>query len=265
MPIATIFYADILGFSRLSQVDVGQAAEALEDLTTLFSTEDELARYVQRDAPWSRRFALSDSMLLIADETESAVLAAGAMFFSATYLNASVPEKIFMMRGSIVRGDWHELNGLFPETAARNAVGPGVAEAVMLEKSGAKGPRLIVSAPVRDSIESSGIRRLLSSDGGHDELLWPLAQRGGDPDLSMLRPLFDGAWERTRVGWDDAAIHYAGFAGLLLRSIERLRSWDAAAASALSSRIPAGVRDRLRSETADVQAAAGADAMRILQ
>ncbi len=149
MPI--VFFADVLGFSALSRdANAAGAIDALTDLATIFSTQSNIARYLQA-AAWRRRYGLSDSIFLVADDPMAACAAAAEIFFNVAYYNSQAEDTV-LLRGAIAMGEVREIGPLFPETASANLVGEAVVRAVQLETCGAKGPRLLVSDEVAGAL-----------------------------------------------------------------------------------------------------------------
>src|SRR5208282_5242284 len=131
---AAVFYADILGFAQLATRPRARGAlEQLSDVAHLLSTEDSLAKYLQRPV-WRRRYGLSDSIFLVGDDVIEASAAAAAFFFNLAFYNATqnVPA---LMRGAITFGEVRQTRGIFPETGKENVVGEAVIRAVKLERS----------------------------------------------------------------------------------------------------------------------------------
>ena len=70
-----VFYADILGFSiAATEPGAGRALGQLSDVAHILSTEDSLAKYLQRQV-WNARYGLSDSIFLLARDAADACLA----------------------------------------------------------------------------------------------------------------------------------------------------------------------------------------------
>jgi len=172
--MSVVFFADVLGFSALSRVaNAAGAIDALTDLATIFSTQNSVARYLQA-AAWRRRYGLSDSIFLVADDPIAACAAAAEILFNLAFYNSQAEDTV-MLRGAIAMGEVREIGPLFPETAIANLVGEAVARAVKLEGCGAKGPRLLVSDEVVGALPAEFASWMLDRTGeGPAELFWPL-------------------------------------------------------------------------------------------
>jgi hypothetical protein len=227
-----VFFADVLGFSALSRAaNAAGAIDALTDLATIFSTRSNVARYLQA-AAWRRRYGLSDSIFLVADDPTAACAAAAEIFFNLAFYNSQAEDTV-LLRGAITMGEVREIGPLFPETASANLVGEAVARAVKLEGCGAKGPRLLASDEVVGALPAEFTSWMLDRTAeGPAELLWPLA-----PDPKAAEPLMiaDVCRAATRLllrQWQDAeaAPHLVAYLDLLARALERLRERDANAA-----------------------------------
>ncbi len=135
-----------------------------------------------------------------------------------------------LLRGAITLGDAREIGPLFPETASANLVGEAVVRAVQLEKSGVKGPRLLLSDEVAGALPAEFASWMLDRTAeGPAELLWPLT-----PDPTASEPLMVGdvCQAATRLllrEWQDAeaAPHLVAYLDLVVRALERLRQRDA--------------------------------------
>lgn len=221
---SALFYADILGFSALAaRPGARHALEQLADVAHLLSTEDSLAKYLQRPV-WRARYGLSDSMFLVGDDPVEAAAAAAEFFFNLAFYNASQGAPV-LMRGAITFGEVRETRALFPETARNNVVGEAVVRAVQLERSGARGPRLLIAGEVARYLRSSKLKALpdMTTDGG--ELLWLLP-----PDISSANGLLIGdvAAAAVRLALSaarkrEAFDHYMAYLDLCLRSLLRLK------------------------------------------
>jgi hypothetical protein len=223
--MAVVFFADVLGFSALSRVaNAAGAIDALTDLATMFSTRSNVARYLQAPA-WRRRYGLSDSIFLVADDPAAACAAAAEIFFNLAFYNSQTDDAV-LLRGAITLGDAREIGPLFPETASANLVGEAAMRAVQLEKCGAKGPRLLVSEEVVGALPAEFTSWMLDRTAeGPAELLWPLT-----PDPKASEPLMVGdvCQAATRLllrqSQDaEAARHLVAYVDLLARALERLR------------------------------------------
>ena len=77
-----VFFADVLGFSSLARrPGAAGAVDALSDLATVLSSNDEIARLVRSDV-WMERYGLSDSIFLVAEDPRAACAAAVELFFN---------------------------------------------------------------------------------------------------------------------------------------------------------------------------------------
>jgi len=190
------------------------------------------SRYLAPSAGWAHRYGLSDSLFLVAEDPITACSAAAELFFNLAFYNREFPEAV-LLRGAITLGQVRPAPPLFPETASANLVGEAVVRAVMLEKAGTKGPRLLVSTEVANALEGERASWLLEPLGDAYELLWLLP-----PDPSATHPELVGAVAETAVGLflrhgseEHVADHYLGYLRLALRSLLRLRQDDAASAA----------------------------------
>ena len=240
--VTTVLFADILGFgARSRSPDAEGAVDALTDLAAVLSDREGPARYLNRGAPWDRRHALSDSLLLTAPDTGAAVRAAVELFFNLAYYNAGQAIPV-MIRGALAHGPVRELPPLFPESARGNLAGSAVVEAVDLEKRGGRGPRLFVTSPVADRLAGSEVAWLLDRAGpGSLELLWVLP---ADPrEVPAHQPLAIDVGRAAvdyfldQSGDPDAGPHALAYLDLVARTVARLREVDAGAAGHLLAAI----------------------------
>lgn len=226
-----VFHADILGFSiAATEPGAGRALGQLSDVAHILSTEDSLAKYLQRGV-WNARYGLSDSVFLLARDAADACLAGAEFFFNLAYYNAT-EELPVLMRGSITFGEVRKTRPIFPETGKGNVVGEAVVRAVQLERSGPKGPRLLLSAEVAKALKNSPKKHLLDIHAQTTELLWLLPE-----DLALAEGLLIGdvAGAACRLalsaGPTSAAMpHLAAYADLAIRSILRLKQFNPDAA-----------------------------------
>lgn len=221
----TVFFADVLGFSEMASAPGAQpAVDALADLARLFAG-DPLARYLAPSAGWSGRYGLSDSMFLVADDPAAACAAAAEFCFSLAFYNSGLPSAV-LVRGAIASGEVHVAPPLFPETGRANLVGEAVVRAVLLEKSGAKGPRLLVSAEVAEAVRGTQVGWLLEPLGAAEELLWLLppdpAAADGDTIAEVAQAAV-GFFER-HIGATRVAAHYVAYLDLVTRALVRLKA-----------------------------------------
>lgn len=231
---ATVFFADVLGFSVMATRSPGDAERALDDVALLFSHHDEITKYLQSGSPWQARYGLSDSIFLIAADPVAAAAAAAQFFFRLAYLNSSVPEQRVLMRGALAAGEVRELGPIFAETATGNVVGAAVVKAAVLEKSGAKGPRLLVDEIVADAVRKSKYAWLLDDREATTELLWLLPPDPSDFDLTHVRAVCVAASDAFLSAPAEVAEHYVAYVDLVLRSLLRLKEKDGGAASVLA-------------------------------
>ena len=233
--MSAVFFADVLGFSALSRVaNATPAVDALSDLASIFSTQSCVARYLQAPA-WRRRYGLSDSIFLVADDPVEACAAAAEIFFNLAFHNSHADDAV-LLRGAVTMGDVREIGPLFPETASANLVGEAIVRAVQLEKCGAKGPRLLLSDEVVDALPAEFTSWMLDRTAeGPAELLWPLT-----PDPKVTEPLMVGDVCRaatrlllTQSRDAEAAPHLVAYLDLLARALERLHQRDAKAAETI--------------------------------
>jgi hypothetical protein len=227
-----VFFGDVLGFGTLSMTDASSAERALDDVGLLFSDQDEITKLLQVGSPWTARYGLSDSIFLIAEDDVAAAEAAAQFFFRLAYLNASVLERV-LMRGALARGEVRKRGPIFAESASGNVVGEAVVRATMLEKSGAKGPRLLVDDAVASKLAGSSVEWLLDDTEGPKELLWILPPDPSDADISHLRPVVEAAADAFLNAPENAAEHYVAYIDLVLRALARLRTVDPNMAAAL--------------------------------
>ena len=252
--MSVVFFADVLGFSALSRVaNAAGAIDALTDLATIFSTQNNVARYLQA-AAWRRRYGLSDSIFLVADDPIAACAAAAEILFNLAFYNSQAEDTV-MLRGAIAMGEVREIGPLFPETAIANLVGEAVARAVKLEGCGAKGPRLLVSDEVVGALPTEFTSWMLDRTAeGPAELLWPLTADPKAAEPPMIADVCQGAIGLLVRQWQDAeaAPHLVAYINLLARALERLRGRDAKAAEMTLAMVDfRPVRPILRSLLAD--------------
>lgn len=232
--LSTVFFADVLGFSAVSLNDAAIAEQALDDVALLFSNQEEITRLLQIGDPWTARYGLSDSIFLIAEDAVAAAEAAARFFFRLAYLNASVSSRV-LMRGALVRGEVRQRVPIFAESAKGNVVGEAVVKATMLEKSGAKGPRLLLDDAVAAELAGKPGAWLLDETEGPKELLWILPPDPRRIDLALLRPVVGAAADAFLNAPEHIAEHYVAYIDLVLRSLLRLRTVDRGMAAALTT------------------------------
>lgn len=220
-----IFYADILGFSiAATEPGAGRALAQLSDVAHILSADDSLAKYLQR-VVWDARYGLSDSIFLLSRDAAEACLAAAEFFFNLAYYNATQNLPV-LMRGSIAFGEVRKTRPIFPETGKGNLVGEAVVRAVQLERSGPKGPRLLVTREVAEVLKKNALRKhLLDTHAEKNELLWLLPE-----DLALAEGLLIGdvAAAACRLALNappaSAALpHFAAYVDFAIRSLLRLK------------------------------------------
>lgn len=225
--VSTVFFGDILGFAHSSRIPGAQGAlDALEDVAQLLSREHEIAKYLQMGAPWTGRYGLSDSIFLVADNSEHAVRAASELFFNLAYYKSSQPDSAVLLRGAMAHGEVHKTHPIFPETASENLVGDAVVQAVRLEQSGAKGPRLLLSDAVAEAIMASPTAWMLDRRfPDPHEILWILP-----PDLDTASGEMIGSVAKVSVellkaysDQDAVVVHYLAYVDLVVRAMDRLK------------------------------------------
>ena len=213
-----VFFADILGFSTMASAPGAvRARDALADVARLFK-DDPLAGLLK--GSWERRYGLSDSLVLLGKDPARAAAEAAQFCFSLAFYNSASQRGAVLVRGALTFGEVAEVEPLFPETGRANLVGEAIVRAVGLEKSGAKGPRLVVSEEVARRLDTW----LLDRDAGAAELLWLLPPEPHKADPGMIGEVARAAvtlflhHEGGRAGE-----HYLGYLDLVLRSLLRLR------------------------------------------
>jgi len=245
---ATVLYADILGFSiSAAEPGAARALDQLSDVAHILSTEDSLAKYLQRPV-WTARYRLSDSIFLVADQRLSACRAAAEFFFNLAFYNAS-QEIPVLMRGALAFGEVRKTRPMFPETGRGNLVGPAVVRAVQLERSGPKGPRLLVSPEVAEGLKrDAALNRLLDHQGGISELLWLLPGDIAGAEGLLIGDVASAACRHALSTPPASAAwpHLAAYADLAVRSLLRLKQHNREAARIAIAKASIDVlRDRL--------------------
>ncbi len=237
MPSA-LFFVDILGFSHSASLPGAEpACDALSDIARLLSSD--LARYVQTGTPWKGRYGLSDSIFLVADAVEPAAKAIAEFFFNLAFYNSRT-DGLVLMRGGLVLGEVHVVAPLFRETASANLVGEAVVQAVLLERSGPKGPRVLLSEAVADALNDTQTSWIVDRTSvGPAELLWLLP-----PDLSSVDGQMIGDVARAAVGFltrnaSDPQVlpHAVAYLDLVSRSLIRLKQHHPQAAKTVLQRV----------------------------
>ena len=234
MESRAVFFADVLGFGSLAvRPGAEGAVDALSEVATVLSSENEIARLIRSDV-WSERYGLSDSIFLVAEELGAACAAAAEIFFNLAYINLGSAKPV-LLRGAISMGEVRKTDPLFPESASANLVGGAVVEAVALESSGVKGPRLLVSQSVAEALESdreTSFWPLDRTENGLGEILW-LLPASPSPDQAkangtMIGELIAAVSELfLRHGLDPRiGPHYAAYLRMALRSLRRLEDYS---------------------------------------
>lgn len=250
-----VFFADVLGFSGLARrPGATGAVDALSDLATVLSSNNEIARLVRSDV-WIERYGLSDSIFLVAEDPRAACAAAVELFFNLAYIHTDSASPV-LLRGAVTSGEVRRTEPLFPESATANLVGEAVVEAVALEGSGAKGPRLLISEAVAGALEAG--RRVAEdhwplhrTEEGVAELLWLLpagpARQRVQVNGTMIGELCGAVIGLLLEHGLDPRIgaHYRAYFSLAWRSLLRLEAEApdefrlAVQAAALGARKPA--------------------------
>ncbi len=224
MDHGVVVFADVLGFGRLSETVPAGAEDSLAAIASLLSRTDVLGDVLNRQR-WAARYGLSDSLFLVATDAGEAVAAAAELFFNLAYVTHGGPTPV-LIRGGIAAGEILQVGPLFPESAMANLVGPAVVQAVGLEKTSLKGPRLFITSALAVEIErrGSGLGWLLDHQGSTWEILWPLPPQPDAANGRLIGELCDkalGLVERN-AGNPDAGKHYLGYLDLTIRSLSRL-------------------------------------------
>lgn len=226
-----VFFADILGFAGMAWKPGSlEAIDALSEMATVLSSEDQIARLVRSDV-WTERYGLSDSLFLVAEEPRGTCAAAAQLFFNLAYIGLDAAAPV-LIRGAITAGEARRTDPLFPESASANLVGKAVVEAVALERSGVKGPRLLVSEAVAGILEADrevGHWPLDRTENGVAEILWFLPASPSRDRIrlngTMIGELCGAVSELfLRVGLDpEIGPQYAAYLRVALKSLLRLR------------------------------------------
>lgn len=219
-----VFFADVLGFGRLSESLAGGAEDSLAAMASLLSRDDILGKILNWPG-WADRYGLSDSLFLVSSDA-AGVLAAGAeIFFNVAYVTHGGPMPV-LMRGGIAKGEVAKVAPLFPESAKANLVGPAVVQAVRLEKNPLKGPRLFVDEPIGSEIEGFdlGLKWLLDRHGEVWQVLWPLPPSPDEANGRLIGEVCAKALDlvERRAGDPEAGGHYLGYLDVVIRSLFRL-------------------------------------------
>lgn len=224
--VTAVFFFDVLGFSARIRQDTATAVDALSDLAAILTTDAVFAK----TGHWEHRYALSDSVFLTHREPATALRLAGDLMFNLTTFGLA-QNRPTMVRGGLAFGEVDHVRNVFLTDAAEptNLVGPGVLEAIELEKAG-KGPRIFLAndfvARVR-SADPAIARWLVREEGGRDaELLWLLPAGGPEMFSADEEWISDVCAHAVRLfeqygGESDAGVHYEEFVLLAARSIAR--------------------------------------------
>src|SRR5260370_34465593 len=223
-----VFYADILGFSiAATERGAGRAFGQLSDVAHILSTDNSLAKCLQREV-WNARYGISASIFLLACDAADACLAGAEFFFNLAYYNAT--EKLpVLMRGSITFGEVRKTRPIFPETAKGNVLGEAVVRASSTNEAGRRGPRLFVSAEVAKALKkNSSKKHLLDIHAETNELLWLLPEDLALAEGLLMRDVAGAASAlAVSAGPTSAALpHLAAYADLAIRSILRLKQFN---------------------------------------
>lgn len=223
---AAVFFFDILGFADLVDTDREGAVDALSDLAAMLN----LPEITGLTARWDHRYALSDSVFLTRADCAEAAKAAGDLMFNLVGFTLSQGRPT-LIRGGLAFGEIEHVRGIFrlESHEPSNLVGPAVAQAVRLERSG-RGPRIFVSAALATELgrRAPALAAWLLEEGpaGVHELLWMLPPDG--PEAFEETAVAD-LWTRSLelLGQHGAhpeyGEHYQGFVLLAARCLRRAR------------------------------------------
>lgn len=239
-----VFFADVLGFGAMSRrPQADPAVDALTDIYSLLSEDDAIAKLL-REPIWEHQFALSDSLFLVAADPVGACREAASFFFNLAFYNCDPKtESPVLLRGGISSGTARVIDGIFPETTAKNLVGDAVVEAVKLEQSPAKGPFLFVTSQVADHLakaeSSPGQSWLLDRPKGQAaELLWILPANVSAVNPTLIGDVCACAVRlfKRHAGEPRLRPHYLGYLDLVVRSLVRLQQHDPEACRVAAAR-----------------------------
>lgn len=224
---STVFFGDILGFSQSARVPGAPGAkDALADVAQLLSREHDVAQYLQKGTPWTARYGLSDSIFLVADFPTPAVCAVAELFFNIAYIKSSTPESAVLLRGALACGEVHPAPAIFPETASANVVGDAVVQAVRLEQSGPKGPRILLAPGGVEAIQGEPIAWILDLVApSQHEVLWVLPPDPQTASGEMIGHVAQAAVNLLKMyaGQDAVLPHYVAYVDLVVRALLRLQ------------------------------------------
>lgn len=223
---AAVFFFDVLGFSARIRRGTATAVDALSDLAAILATDQVFAK----TARWEHRYALSDSVFLTHREPATALRLAGDLMFNLTTFGLA-HDRPTLVRGGLAFGEVEHVRNVFLADANKptNLVGPGVLEAIELERAG-KGPRIFLAQELVARVRGTDpaiARWLVREDPlGEPELLWLLPAGGPEmfsADEEWISNVCAHAvrlYEQYRSE-PEAGIHYEEFVLLAARSIAR--------------------------------------------
>jgi hypothetical protein len=95
-----VFYADVLGFSRMSSASGAESTvDALSDLAVVLSDTGDIARFLRRGR-WRARYGLSDSLFLVGNDVVATCGSGAELYYSLAYLNSHADRDLVLLRGS---------------------------------------------------------------------------------------------------------------------------------------------------------------------
>jgi hypothetical protein len=159
-----------------------------------------------------------------------------------------------MFRGGIAYGECHavQINSLIngSPSSMTNLVGKAVIEAVQIESSGIKGPRLICTRAFIEALQDKYERHIVefNKDGKYFEILWPTFTfiEGNDVNLEMINQfeeLFVPAvnlWKSNNH--TESGIHYYNFLKLIITSTLHYFSFESSKLQIASRHIASRLR-----------------------
>jgi len=222
-----VFYFDVLGFRHMA----GKTAQAAVDaLSALAEVLHNLA-ITRQTAPWSHRYSLGDSVFLTHPDLGQALRLARDLVCNLVHSDVTKHDPL-LVRGALAWGAVHHVKGIFlTSDEPANLVGKPVVEAVMLEqRSGLKGPRILLSEQLAQTIAAADhaladwqLRPTFAP--GVWEVLWLLPS---DPaefarEERTIRDVCQLALSllKTRGRHPEYGAHYRAFVLLAARCIER--------------------------------------------
>lgn len=226
-----VFFFDVLGFSARIRRDTATAVDALSDLAAILATGEVFAN----TGHWEHRYALSDSVFLTHREPSTALRLAGDLVFNLTSFGLA-HDRPTLVRGGLAFGEVEHVRNVFLTGANEpaNLVGPGVLEAIELEKAG-KGPRIFLAPEFVTRVRSAdpAIAQWLVREepGRHAELLWLLPAGGPETFAQDEEWISDICAHAVRLFEEygsepDAGVHYEEFVLLAARSVARAFATD---------------------------------------